>query len=82
MKRKATRTRRSEVKSQGELPERDPNLIAVIGRGVVPPVLYDPKRRKDLGLPEDDDAWPVHDRVKHPVSRGTRRGRQGFRQIV
>ena len=33
-----------------------PDLIAVIGRGVVPPVLHDPKRRKELGLPEDEET--------------------------
>jgi subtilisin family serine protease len=31
-----------------------PDLTAVIGRGVVPPVLHDPKRRIALGLPGDE----------------------------
>ena len=31
-----------------------PDLLAVIGRGVVPPVLNDPARRKEMGLPGDD----------------------------
>ncbi len=35
------------------LPEQS-DLMAVIGRGVVPPMLYDPKKRTGLGLPEDD----------------------------
>ena len=26
----------------------------MIGRGVVPPVLHDPERRKELGLPDDE----------------------------
>jgi subtilisin family serine protease len=26
----------------------------MIGRGVVPPILHDPKRRKEMGLPEDE----------------------------
>ena len=36
--------------------ETPPDLVAVIGRGVVPPVLHDRKRRKELGLPEDDET--------------------------
>ena len=32
------------------------DLMAVIGRGVVPPVLYDANRRAELGLPEDDET--------------------------
>jgi serine protease AprX len=40
-------------------PSRKPpdpsDLMAVIGRGVVPPVLYDKNRRSELGLPESDD---------------------------
>lgn len=31
----------------------DENLLAMIGRGVVPPVLQDSRRRVELGLPED-----------------------------
>src|SRR5262245_60940321 len=33
-----------------------PDLLAVIGRGVVPPVLNDPARREEMGLPADDDT--------------------------
>jgi serine protease AprX len=32
------------------------DLNAMIGRGVVPPVLNDPKRRKELGLPQDEET--------------------------
>jgi subtilisin family serine protease len=34
--------------------DRDP--LAVIGRSVAPPVMYDPKRREEMGLPEDPAA--------------------------
>jgi serine protease AprX len=54
MKRKATQPRRSQRKSRGKLPDGSDDLNAMIGRGVVPPVLHDPKRRKELGLPEDE----------------------------
>ena len=33
-----------------------PDLLAVIGRGVVPPVLHNPQRRKEMGLPEDENT--------------------------
>ncbi len=31
-----------------------PELLNMIGRGVVPPILHDPKQRKEMGLPEDE----------------------------
>src|SRR5665213_403456 len=31
------------------------DLLAVMGRGVVPPILQDRKRRKEMGLPTRDD---------------------------
>jgi serine protease AprX len=36
-------------------PTRNPDLLSVIGRGVVPPVLYDQDRREELGVPAEDD---------------------------
>ena len=54
MKRKASQPRSSQLKSQGKLPDGGNDLNAMIGRGVVPPVLHDPKRRKELGLPADE----------------------------
>ena len=33
-----------------------PDFLAMIGRGVVPPVLHDRARRAEMGLPEDDDT--------------------------
>src|SRR3954465_7926023 len=36
-------------------PNEDPDPLAVIGRGVVPPVLYHRKRRKEVGVPADDN---------------------------
>jgi subtilisin family serine protease len=32
------------------------DFLAMIGRGVVPPVLHDRTRRAEMGLPEDDDT--------------------------
>jgi subtilisin family serine protease len=40
--------------AQAPKPPDQPDLMSMIGRGVVPPMLYDPKKRADLGLPEDD----------------------------
>jgi serine protease AprX len=34
----------------------DSNPLAVIGRSVAPPVMYDPKRREEMGLPKEDDT--------------------------
>src|SRR4051812_16925839 len=39
----------------GFKPTQDPDLLSVIGRGVVPPVLYDQSRRKEIGVPADDN---------------------------
>jgi len=36
--------------------DENEDLLRVIGKGVVPPVLQDPKARVELGLPEDDDS--------------------------
>src|SRR5215471_4447389 len=36
-------------------PEPQDDLVSVIGRGVVSPVLHDPNRRKEMGLPERED---------------------------
>src|SRR5258708_878560 len=33
---------------------KDPDLLALIGRGVVPPVLHEPEQRLELGLPNDE----------------------------
>jgi serine protease AprX len=54
MKRKASQPRSSQLKSQGKLRDGDNDLNAMIGRGVVPPVLHDPRRREELGLPADE----------------------------
>jgi serine protease AprX len=35
-------------------PNQDP-LLSVIGRGIVPPVLYDQNRREEVGVPVDDN---------------------------
>ena len=32
------------------------HMLAMIGRGVVPPILHDPKRRIEMGLPGDDQS--------------------------
>src|ERR1700746_1573469 len=34
--------------------KKDADLLALIGRGVVPPILHDPARRLELGLPDDE----------------------------
>jgi serine protease AprX len=50
------RPRRAASSDTAPVPvrERDP-LLDSIGRGVVSPVLYDPQRRKEMGLPETED---------------------------
>ena len=40
--------------AQAPKPPDQSDLMSMIGRGVVPPMLYDPKKRAGLGLPEDD----------------------------
>jgi serine protease AprX len=34
----------------------DSNPLAVIGRSVAPPVMYDPRRREEMGLPKEDET--------------------------
>jgi serine protease AprX len=60
----ADRKRRKPSKSdpdRNRKPDQDPSsnpetdLLAVIGRGVVPPVLNDPARRVEVGVPAEDD---------------------------
>jgi serine protease AprX len=52
-KRKQSQSRLRDAPSapQTSVP-KDP--LQLIGRGVVPPVLYDPKRREEMGLPADE----------------------------
>lgn len=51
----------SEDITPGSAAEESPNALApppellnMIGRGVASPILHDPKRRKEMGLPEDE----------------------------
>ena len=40
----------------GSEPEPDDEPLNLIGRGVVPPILHDPERRREMGLPADEDT--------------------------
>lgn len=44
------------TRREGSKPEPDEELLNLIGRGVVPPILQDPERRREMGLPADEDS--------------------------
>jgi serine protease AprX len=47
--------KRSRKPKQDTSSNPETDLLSVIGRGVVPPVLYDPARRVEVGVPAEDD---------------------------
>lgn len=61
-------------------PPSDP--LALIGRGVVPPVLNDPKRRGEMGLPTNDET-PGHYMIELNIQYrgGLREAAKAFRQL-
>ncbi|MBO9648252.1 MAG: S8 family peptidase [Variovorax sp.] len=46
--------RQAQAASASQAPENS-DMLRLIGRGVVPPLLNDPDRRVDMGLPADED---------------------------